>query len=114
MMASRQYASNQFGMSNGDPKKKKGSDDAVKVCSKDNPAGCGAYAGGGQATNAQNTGGAKGLSSKPQYASKVVSKKEAEKRAKEMEKIRANAPAMKTQTKKQREAVAGPPKPKNK
>ena len=64
-LASRQYASNQFGMSNGDPGKRQarrearqsrrgggGSDDAVQVCTKETAkeGKCGAYAGGGPST----------------------------------------------------------------
>ena len=117
--ASRLYAMNQMGMGNGDPKPKRGKGnkdkgDAVQVCSKDNPGACGAYAGGGGSTNAQNTGGAPGLSMKPRYKKQVLNERQAKRRAKQMEKIRANAPAMNTQTKKQREATVGPPKPKNK
>lgn len=117
MMASRQYASNQFGMSNGDPKPKRGKGnkdkgDAVQVCSKDNPGGCGWASDSGSPSNAQNTGGAPGLSMKPRYKKQVLNKRQAKRWAKKMEKIRANAPAMNTQPKKQREAVAGPPAPK--
>lgn len=94
--ASRLYAMNQMGVRNGDPKPKRGKGnkdkgDAVQVCSKDNPAGCGAYAGGGQSTNAQNKGGAPGLSKKPLYSDRVMSKKQAEKQGKKLAKIRQDA-----------------------
>ena len=90
-MASLQYAANNFGMSNGGPKrpkKNKGGEGQDMSCSKD---GCATYnTGGGKSnvgreTNRQNVGGAKGLSTKAQYKSKVVNK---EKEAKRMEKIR--------------------------
>lgn len=89
-MASRQYAANQFGMSNGGPKRPKKSKDKGEgmSCSKE---GCGAYNSGsgrsgvGEKTNRQNKGGAGGLSMKAQYKHKIVNK---EKEAKKMEKIR--------------------------
>lgn len=89
-MASRQYAANQFGMSDRGPKRpKKGKDKGEGMsCSKE---GCGAYNSGsgrsgvGQKTNRQNKGGAGGLSMKAQYSKKIVNK---EKEAKKMEKIR--------------------------
>lgn len=91
-MASRQYAANQFGISNGGPKRpKKGKDGGEGMsCSKE---GCGAYNSGsgrsgvGQQTNRQNKGGAGGLSTKAQYSKKVVNK---EKEAKKMERIRTD------------------------
>lgn len=95
MMASRQYASNQFGVRNGDPKpkrgKKKDNGDAVQVCSKDNPGGCGWASESGQPSNAQNTGGAPGLSMKPRYQKQVLSKRQAEKQGKKVAKIRQDA-----------------------
>jgi len=90
-MASRQYAANQFGMSDRGPKrpkKSKGGEGEGMSCSKE---GCGAYNSGsgrsgvGEKTNRQNKGGAKGLSMKAQYSKKIVNK---EKEAKKMEKIR--------------------------
>jgi len=93
MMASRQYAANQFGMSGGPGKKKKPkseSDQEVNMSCSEH--GCGAMeAGSSSNTNRQNKGGAKGLSSKPQYASKVMSKKEADKRAVKFAENRAKA-----------------------
>jgi hypothetical protein len=95
-MASKQYTANQFGMTSGPkrPKKTKSGDQEVSMeCSKD---GCGTFNSGGRSrvgekTNRQNKGGAKGLSSKPQYASKVMSKKEADKRAVKFAENRAKA-----------------------
>lgn len=116
-LASSQYVSNMFGKSIGDPIKGKGGGgktEGVQVCSKDNPGACGAYSGSGGPSNAQNRGGAKGLSNKPQYTNKTQTKKEALKQSKKVEKIRRNAPQMNTLTKKQRESLVGPPKPKNK
>lgn len=88
-MASRQYAANQFGMSNGPKRPKKSKDKGEGMsCSKE---GCGAYNSGsgrsgvGEKTNRQNKGGAGGLSMKAQYKHKIVNK---EKEAKKMEKIR--------------------------
>lgn len=73
---------------NGKPKK--GSKSDGMSCSKD---GCGAYATGGgekagqsMSRNPQNVGGAKGLSMKPRYSSKVVNKEAA---ARKMEKTRS-------------------------
>lgn len=58
-------------------------------CSKD---GCGAVkTNSSVGTNRQNSMGAKGLSSRPQYSSRVVSPKQAEKRAKKMAQIRSSA-----------------------
>ncbi len=96
MMASRQYTANQFGMTDGPkrPKKNKSKEGEGMSCSKE---GCGAYNSGsgrsgvGEKTNRQNKGGAKGLSSKPQYASRVMSKKEADKRAVKFAENRAKA-----------------------
>jgi len=76
---------------NGDPKNRKVSEGANSgmSCSKD---GCGAVkTNSSVGTNRQNVGGAKGLSSKPQYGSKTITKKQAEKRAVKMAEYRAKA-----------------------
>ena len=94
-LASKQYAANQMGMADRKrPKKSNGGEGEGMSCSKE---GCGAYNSGsgrsgvGQKTNRQNKGGAKGLSSRPQYASKVMSKKQADKRAVKFAENRAKA-----------------------
>jgi len=92
-MASMQYAANQFGMNNGPKRPKKNNGGGQEVSMSCSEHGCSAYDSGsgrsgvGQQTNRQNRGGAKGLSTKAQYKSKVVNK---EKEAKKMEKIRAD------------------------
>jgi hypothetical protein len=88
-LASQQYAANQMGMADRKRPKKSGDGEGMS-CSKE---GCGAYNSGsgrsgvGEKTNRQNKGGAKGLSSRPQYASKIVNKERA---AKKMERVRAD------------------------
>jgi|688.fasta_scaffold362236_1 hypothetical protein len=94
MMASRQYAANQFGMSNGDPKKKKKDQEVSMSCSDK---GCSAYDSGGGGSNA-GTASYKGGSSNPRSgskgeANKVLSKKQADKRADQFAKNRAKAAA---------------------
>lgn len=92
-LASQQYAANQMGMADRKRPKKNGDGEGMS-CSKE---GCGAYNSGsgrsgvGEKTNRQNKGGAKGLSSRPQYASKVMSKKQADKRAVKLAENRAKA-----------------------
>ncbi len=93
-LASKQYAANQMGvMDRKRPKKSDGGGEGMS-CSKE---GCGAYNSGsgrsgvGEKTNRQNKGGAKGLSSRPQYASRVMSKKQADKRAVKLAEKRAKA-----------------------
>lgn len=90
-MASRQYTMNQFGMTDGPKRPKRGRSGEKgqdMSCSKD---GCATFnTGGGKSnvgreTNRQNKGGAKGLSTRSQYSKKIVNK---EKEAKKMEKIR--------------------------
>ena len=91
-MSSRQYMANMFGMSNGDPKKKKKDQEVSMECSKD---GCSAYnAGGGKS----NTGMSKSVavkkpSSSKGEANKVLSKKQADKRADQFAKNRAKSAA---------------------
>jgi hypothetical protein len=131
-MASRQYAMNQFGMTDGDPGRRQArqerrdarqatrggskSDDNVEVCTaKTAKKGkCGAYAGGGPSTGtvqkAKNTkpssGGEKNKVLKPgTWAYK--------RHQKDINKVSKNAPAMKNLTKKQKEAqnFVGPPTP---
>lgn len=109
MMASRQYAANQFGMSNGDPKKKNGggkSNDNVEVCTEKTAkeGKCGAYAGGGPSRSTGKSVAVKTSSSSEGEANKVLSKKQADKQAVKFEKARAKAPAMKNMTKKQKQA----------
>ena len=131
--ASSQYASNQFGMSNGDPGKREarqgrrdarqstrgggGKDQEVSMnCSKD---GCATFnTGGGKSnvgreTNRQNKGGAKGLSGRPQLArGRVLNERQANKARKESEKIRASAPARPmTRMEKEKASEMGPPAP---
>ncbi len=80
---------------NGKPKKKttEGANQGMS-CSKD---GCGAVkTNSSVGTNRQNAAGAKGLSSRPQYGSKVVTPRQAEKRAQKMAKIRSSAPSGKS------------------
>lgn len=95
-MASKQYAANQFGMSNGGPKRdkkgKSGDQEVSMNCSED---GCSAYDSGGGGSNA-GTASYKGGSSSPRSGSKgeknkVLSKRQAEKRAVKFEKARAKA-----------------------
>ena len=127
MMASRQYAANQFGVSNGEPSKRQErrearqatrgggkSGDAVEVCTaKTAKEGkCSAYGGGGPSTGTVQ----KAKNTKPSAGgekNKVMSKKEAASWGKEIGKVKQNAPAMKNLTKKQKEAqnFVGPPTP---
>lgn len=97
-MASRQYAANQFGMSDRGPKrpkKSKGGEGEGMSCSKE---GCGAYNSGsgrsgvGQKTNRQNKGGAKGLSMKAKYSKNVIKpgSLKAKRHHKKMEKVKSN------------------------
>ena len=70
--------------------------------------GCSAYDSGGGGSNA-GTASYKGGSSNPRSgskgeANKVMSKKQADKRAVKFEKARAKAPAMNTMTKKQKQS----------
>lgn len=90
-ISSRQYMANMFGMSNGDPKKKK--DQEVSMSCSDK--GCAAYDSGGGGSNA-GTSSYKGGSSNPRSgskgeANKVMSKKQASKRADQFAKNRAKA-----------------------
>lgn len=89
MEASKDYRDNMFGASYVSQflrKKKRGeSKDAANANMSCSHEGCGAMDTQGSQTNRQNTGGAQGLSTKAQYASKIVDK---EKEAKKMEKIR--------------------------
>lgn len=110
-MASRQYMANQFGMSNGGPKrpkKGKGGDQEVSMsCSKD---GCSAYDSGGGGSNVGTAsykgGGSSGGSATTGEKNVVLSKRQAEKRAVKFEKARAKAPAMKNMTKKQKQSAS--------
>jgi hypothetical protein len=115
MMASRQYASNQFGVRNGDPKpkrgKKKDNGDAVQVCTKETAkeGKCGAYAGGGQSTgNVQKAKNTKPTSGGEK--NKVLNPRQAERRARKFEKARANAPA-RPMTAADKRKFVGPPTP---
>ncbi len=106
-MASRQYAANQFGMSNGGPKRpKKGKDQGQDMSCSEH--GCAAYdsggGGSGVGTVSYKGGGASGGSATTGEKNKVLTKKQAEKRAVKFEKARAKAPAMKNMTKKQKQA----------
>jgi len=98
-MASRQYAANQFGMTDGPKRPKKGRSGEKgqdMSCSKD---GCATFnTGGGKSnvgreTNRQNKGGAKGLSMKAKYSKQVLNERQIRRAQKENEKIRAKAPA---------------------
>lgn len=91
-MASRQYTANMFGMSNGDPKKKKKEQEVSMECSKD---GCSAYnAGGGKSnTGTTRSSAVKTSSGSKGEANKVLSKKQADKRAEQFAKNRAKAAA---------------------
>jgi hypothetical protein len=98
MMASRQYAANQFGMSNGDPKKKNGggkSNDNVEVCTEKTAkeGKCGAYAGGGPSRSTGKSIAVKTSSGSKGEKNKVMSKKQADKRADQFAKNRAKAAA---------------------
>lgn len=122
-LASLQYAANQFGMSNGDPGKRQarrearqarrgggGSDDAVQVCTKETAkeGKCGAYLGGGESKgNVQRT-----KSKKPAGGekNKVLNPRQAARRARKFEKMRANAPA-RPMTAKEKKNLVGPPAP---
>jgi hypothetical protein len=108
MMASRQYAANQFGMSNGGPKRpkknKSGEQEVSMSCSKD---GCSAYdSGGGGSDVGSKSYTVKTSSSTSGEKNKVMSKRQADRRAVKFEKARAKAPAMKNMTKKQKEAAS--------
>jgi hypothetical protein len=92
-MASRQYMANQFGMSNGDPKKKRKDQEVSMSCSDK---GCAAYDSGGGGSNAGKSTYKKGGSGSPGSkgeANKVMSKKQASKRADQFAKNRAKAAA---------------------
>lgn len=106
-MASRQYAANQFGMSNGGPKRpKKGKDQGQDMSCSEH--GCAAYdsggGGSGVGTVSYKGGSASGGSATTGEKNKVLTKRQAEKRAVKFEKARAKAPAMKNMTKKQKQA----------
>jgi hypothetical protein len=96
-MASRQYMANQFGMSDGPkrPKKNGGgkSDDNVEVCTKETAkkGGCGAYAGGGPSRSTGKSVAMKTSSGSKGEKNKVLSKKQADKRAEQFAKNRAKA-----------------------
>jgi hypothetical protein len=95
-MASRQYMANQFGMSNGGPKRpKKGKSGDQEVSMSCSEHGCSAYDSGGGGSNA-GTASYKGGSSNPRSGStgeknKVLSKKQADKRAVKFAENRAKA-----------------------
>ena len=107
-MASLQYAANQFGMSNSDPKPKRGrrggggKDQEVSMsCSKD---GCATYNTGGRSrvgekTNRQNKGGAKGLSTRAQYSKQVLKpgSRKAKRWSKSIQKVKDNKPMSREQ-----------------
>lgn len=105
MMASRQYAANQFGMSSGPKRPKKNKDQGQDMSCSEH--GCAAFDSGGGGSDA----GSKGYVSKTSSSTsgernKVLSKRQAERRAVKFEKARAKAPAMKTMTKKQRDSAS--------
>lgn len=110
-MASRQYAMNNFGMSNGGPKRpkkgKSGDQEVSMNCSKD---GCSAYDSGGGGSNVGTAsykgGSSSGGSATTGEKNVVLSKRQAERRAVKFEKARAKAPAMRNMTKKQKEAAS--------
>lgn len=102
-MASRQYAMNQFGMTNGDPKKKKKDQEGEGMSCSEH--GCSAYnAGGGKSNTGSSKYNVKTSSGSKGESNKVLSKKQAEKRTVKFEKARAKAPAMKNMTKKQKQS----------
>ena len=114
-MASRQYTANQFGMSNGGPKrpKKNGggkSDDSVEVCTAETAkeGKCGAFAGGGPSMGNVQKSNYKKPSSTSRGGKNVVLKpgsRKAERHARSLAKVRENAPAMKNMTKKQKQSA---------
>ena len=115
-MASKQYTANMFGMSNGGPKRpKKGKDQGQDMSCSEH--GCAAYDSGGGGSDVGKVsykgGGASGGSATTGEKNKVLTKKQADKRANKFEKARQKAPAMKNLTKKQKEAqnFVGPPTP---
>lgn len=106
-MASRQYAANNFGMSNVGPKRpKKNKDQGQDMSCSEH--GCAAYNSGGGGSDAGTVsykgGSASAGSGTGGEANKVLTKKQADKRAVKFEKARAKAPAMKNMTKKQKES----------
>jgi hypothetical protein len=107
MMASRQYMANQFGMSNGGPKRpkkgKSGEQEVSMNCSKD---GCSAYdSGGGGSDVGSKSYTVKTSSSTGGEKNKVLNKRQMARREDQFAKARAKAPAMKNMTKKQKEAA---------
>jgi hypothetical protein len=92
MMASRQYAANQFGMTNGDPKKKKKDQEGEGMSCSEH--GCSAYnAGGGKSNTGSSKYNVKTSSGSKGESNKVLSKKQADKRAEQFAKNRAKAAA---------------------
>lgn len=114
MQASKDYADNMFGSSYVSQFLKKRKEKAAKEevsCGRDDAKPCGdergeVRAGGDvpEGKTSSSTGGEK---------NEVMTKKQADKRAKEFEENRKKAPAMKNLTKKQKEEMErmGPPKP---
>ena len=113
--ASSDYAANMSGSSyvrqflnkeKRKPKEKAESDQDVNMnCSADH--GCSAFDSGGGVSNAGSSSYKEGSTSSGTGGEKneVLTKKQAEKRAKEFEKNRQKAPAMKNLTKNQKEAL---------
>jgi hypothetical protein len=108
-MASRQYAANNFGMSNVGPKRpKKNKDQGQDMSCSEH--GCAAYDSGGGGSNVGTAsykgGSSSGGSATTGEKNVVLTKRQAEKRAVKFEKARAKAPAMKNMTKKQKQSAS--------
>jgi hypothetical protein len=104
-MASRQYTANQFGMSSGPKRPKKNKDQGQDMSCSEH--GCSAYdSGGGGSDVGSKSYTVKTSSSTSGEKNKVMSKRQADRRAVKFEKARAKAPAMKNMTKKQKEAAS--------